>query len=70
MIKVLKHGKAYKKAHCDGCGCVFKYGFADIEAERKTSFGDETFDSYAIPMEKIYFIRCPECGKRIRLNVI
>lgn len=55
-MRVLKHGKIYKrsfKKECYSCGCVFKYKLKDIK----------TGDMFPT-------IYCPECRARMSINLM
>lgn len=58
MIKILKHGKYFKKdkiLECENCGCTFKYDGKDL----KTA-----------PTAKLFkytrYLVCPECDSNVQ----
>lgn len=55
MIKVLSHGSFHYKTECKKCLCEFEYDKKDI-------------GEYIEDGEKIFKIRCPECGNAIKIE--
>ena len=55
MIKAIIHGCFHYQAVCDRCFCEFEYDKQDI-------------GEYIENGEKVFKIRCPECGRSIKLE--
>ena len=55
MITIVKHGKEHYRMECEDCGCIFEYDMQDI-------------GEYIEDGEKVFKIRCPECGKSVKIE--
>lgn len=55
MIKVIIHGRFHYKKECEHCFCIFEYDKTDIKEYIKNG-------------EKVFKIRCPECGKAAKIE--
>lgn len=64
MIEIIKRGTK-KTCTCEKCGCYFKYEDEDIETAYAVTnvFG-------AVTVLHRNFIRCPQCGADVTLNII
>lgn len=62
-MKIIKEGKLEKKQKCSYCECEFEYDVEDIEEGY-----DNPFDGLAgCPKQR--FVRCPECGNKIKVRL-
>lgn len=64
-MKIIKEGKLEKKVKCSYCECEFEYDVEDIKEDHVHSFDCIA----AISKGKQRFVRCPECGNKIKVRL-
>lgn len=61
-MKIIKHGDTHKNKVCNNCNCEF--GYTDNDIQNFYSEGFLGFEGFVN-----YYIRCPECGHKIIIDV-
>ena len=85
-MEIVKHGNKWQlkdgKYCCEDCGCVFKYSQTDCYVEFVLLKDDKQEVKEAndlifamlqiVPTKnaKFWYVNCPECGKKIRLEEV